>query len=48
MSRPARPGDIDEICRGLAEVDRDELEEILTDAWAACAPKRLVREHLGG
>lgn len=32
----------------LGEVDRDELVEIITDAWAARAPKRLVREHLCG
>lgn len=31
----------------LGEIDRDELVEILTDAWAARAPRRLVREHLG-
>ncbi|WP_435745051.1 MmcQ/YjbR family DNA-binding protein [Nocardioides sp. SYSU DS0663] len=31
----------------LAELDVDELREVLTDAWAARAPKRLVREHLG-
>jgi hypothetical protein len=31
----------------LGEVDRDELVEIITDAWAARAPRRLVREHLG-
>jgi hypothetical protein len=31
----------------LGELGRDELAEILTDAWAAKAPKRLVREHLG-
>ena len=31
----------------LGEIGRDELEEILTDAWAAKAPKKLVREHLG-
>jgi hypothetical protein len=31
----------------LGEIGRDELEEIITDAWAAKAPKRLVREHLG-
>ena len=31
----------------LGEISRDELEEIITDAWAAKAPKRLVREHLG-
>ena len=32
----------------LGEISRDELEEIITDAWATKAPKRLVREHLGG
>ena len=26
---------------------RDELEEIITDAWATKAPKKLVKEHLG-
>jgi hypothetical protein len=31
----------------LGEVDRDELAEILTDAWAAKAPRSLVRKHLG-
>ena len=31
----------------LGEISRDELEEIITDAWAAKAPKKLVREHLG-
>jgi hypothetical protein len=31
----------------LGELDRDELAEIITDAWAAKAPKRLVKEHLG-
>ena len=31
----------------LGELDLDELVEILTDAWATKAPKRLVREHLG-
>lgn len=31
----------------LGEIDRDELVEIITDAWAAKAPKRLVRSHLG-
>jgi hypothetical protein len=32
----------------LGELDRDELAEIITDAWATRAPKRLVKEHLGG
>jgi len=31
----------------LGELDRDELVEIITDAWATKAPKRLVKEHLG-
>lgn len=32
----------------LGEVSRDELAEIITDAWAAKAPRRLVRELLDG
>ncbi|MDQ6935396.1 MAG: MmcQ/YjbR family DNA-binding protein [Actinomycetota bacterium] len=32
----------------LGEIDRAELVEVITDAWAARAPKSLVREHLGG
>ncbi|MFB9314416.1 MmcQ/YjbR family DNA-binding protein [Nocardioides plantarum] len=32
----------------LGEISRDELAEIITDAWAKAAPKRLVREHLEG
>ena len=32
----------------LGEVDYDELVEIITDAWATRAPKRLVKGHLGG
>jgi len=31
----------------LGEITRDELAEVLTDAWRACAPKRLVKAHLG-
>ena len=31
----------------LGELTRQELEEIITDAWATKAPKRLVKEHLG-
>jgi hypothetical protein len=31
----------------LGELSRQELEEIITDAWATKAPKRLVKEHLG-
>jgi hypothetical protein len=31
----------------LGELDRDELAEVITDAWATRAPKKLVKEHLG-
>jgi hypothetical protein len=31
----------------LGELTRDELAEVITDAWAAKAPKRLVKDHLG-
>ena len=31
----------------LGEISREELAEVITDAWAARAPRRLVREHLG-
>ena len=31
----------------LDEIDREELAEIITDAWAARAPKSLVKQHLG-
>lgn len=30
----------------LGEIDRDELAEILTDAWASVAPRALVRKYL--
>ncbi len=30
----------------LCELSVEELTEVLTDAWAARAPRRLVREHL--
>jgi hypothetical protein len=32
----------------LADVDAQQLRELLTDAWLARAPKRLVRELEGG
>jgi hypothetical protein len=31
----------------LDEIDRAELAEIITDAWAAKAPRSLVKHHLG-
>ena len=31
----------------LGELSRRELEEVLTEAWACVAPKKLVKEHLG-
>jgi hypothetical protein len=30
----------------LPEVELDLLQEVVTEAWLACAPKRLVREYL--
>lgn len=30
----------------LGEIDRDEMVEIITDAWAARAPKSLARKYL--
>jgi hypothetical protein len=30
----------------LAEIDADELFELVSDAWLACAPKRLARQWL--
>jgi hypothetical protein len=32
----------------LGEISRDELAEVITDAWCACAPKSLVKQHRGG
>jgi hypothetical protein len=32
----------------LGEISRDELAEVLTDAWCACAPNSLVKLHRGG
>lgn len=31
----------------LGEITRDELAEVITDAWLAVAPRRLAKEHLG-
>lgn len=31
----------------LGEITRDELAEIITDAWATRAPRRLVQDYLG-
>ena len=31
----------------LGEISRDELAEVITDAWATRAPRTLVRAHLG-
>ena len=33
--------------RDLGDLDHVELAEVVTDAWASRAPKRLVKEHLG-
>ena len=32
----------------LDQLDLDEMEERVCDAWAMCVPKFLVRERLGG
>jgi hypothetical protein len=29
----------------LNEIDKDELRELVTDAWRMCAPKTVVREY---
>lgn len=31
----------------LGEIERDELVEVITDAWASKAPKRLLRTYFG-
>ena len=31
----------------LAELDHDEMAELVTEAWRMCVPKRVAREHLG-
>jgi hypothetical protein len=31
----------------LAAIDLDLLEELVTDAWRMCVPKRVAAEHLG-
>ena len=31
----------------LGEISRDELVEVITEAWATKAPKKLVREYFG-
>jgi hypothetical protein len=31
----------------LGELSRDELAEVITDAWCACAPKSLVKRFRG-
>ncbi|MEO6510970.1 MAG: MmcQ/YjbR family DNA-binding protein [Nocardioides sp.] len=31
----------------LGEISRQELAEVITDAWATKAPKKLVKDHLG-
>jgi hypothetical protein len=32
----------------LGELDRDELAEVITEAWASKAPKRVVKEFFAG
>ncbi|MDO5627047.1 MAG: MmcQ/YjbR family DNA-binding protein [Mobilicoccus sp.] len=40
------PGVLVQLSR-LGEIERDELVEIITEAWAHRAPPRVVAEHLG-
>lgn len=35
------------VCAWLAALDRDELAELVTDAWTMCVPKYVAREHFG-
>jgi hypothetical protein len=48
MTRRARVDDLHEIClvqqSRLGEIDRDELAEMITDAWAARAPRALTEK----
>lgn len=34
--------------RDVGGITRAELAEVITDAWSARAPRRLVKDHLGG
>jgi hypothetical protein len=31
----------------LAELDHDEMKELVLDAWRMCVPKKVAAEHLG-
>ena len=44
-----RPGDLryQWIVARLAALEVEEMTELVTEAWAMCVPKFLVREHLG-
>lgn len=41
---PPRPSDLryQWVCAWLSALDRDELEELVTDAWAMCVPKSVA------
>ena len=50
MVRRASTDDVDDLCRSLPEVELgtswgDRLTEVITDAWAAQAPRSLVRRY---
>jgi hypothetical protein len=34
------------VCAWLDQLDREELEELLTDAWTMCVPKSVAARHL--
>jgi hypothetical protein len=35
------------VCVRLAAIDRDELRELLVDAWRMCVPKKVAAEYDG-
>jgi hypothetical protein len=44
-----RPSDMryDWVVVRLAELDHDEMEELVLDAWRMVVPKKVAAEHLG-
>jgi hypothetical protein len=36
------------VCARLDALDRDEMEELVVDAWRMCVPKRVASDFLGG
>ncbi|MEP6814107.1 MAG: MmcQ/YjbR family DNA-binding protein [Marmoricola sp.] len=50
FTTPHFNGHLSVLLRGsrIAEIDRDELAEVVTDAWLSRAPKRLAAKFLAG